>query len=359
MKTKKQLYIAIVIVLLAGMFAGLKIKKLLFQNEEANVSSPKEMVFYTWKDYTDKSVLKDFQKQFGIKVILKEYETRDMMISEIQSEPANFDVIVAPDVVPALMQRKLLMKLDLSKIPNCKYIDNKFRNRIFDPQDSYSLPGILWGTTGIVINTDYVPADINSWSVFWDKKYKDKIALMDECRDAMTAVLKYSRFSLNTIAPNELEIAEQNAKLLRDNDVQFGETFENLEKVISGKLWISQAYGGDVIYKAKNNKNIKYILPIEGFNICLDNLVISCDSCHKEEAHQFINFLLEPKNAAKASKMFSYPSVVNTKEFIDSNFLNDPDIYPTEEVLRHGEFFNDVGDAENMYVRIFNMLKQK
>ncbi|MCX5694812.1 MAG: spermidine/putrescine ABC transporter substrate-binding protein, partial [Candidatus Omnitrophica bacterium] len=221
-----------------------------------------------------------------------------MMLSEIQSAPQEFDVIVATDVtLPLLSQYKLLAELDLTKIPNRKFIKKEFRNIPSDPQGKYGLIN-TWGTTGFVINTNFVPADTDSWAVLWDKKYKGKIALLDECREAMTAVLKYSHFSLNTTNHQELEIAKENVLLLKDNQVQFADTLGNLEKVKSGELWIAQVYGGDVATYAKGRKDIKYVYPKEGFTIIVDNLVISADSAHKEEAYQLINFFLEPKNAA-------------------------------------------------------------
>lgn len=318
----------------------------------------KEIVFYNWKDYTDQSVLDDFQKQFGIKVMLKEYETKDMMLSEVQSYPGEFDVINAVDAVPLLIQFRLIEELDLSRIPNSKFIKEQFRNLPFDPEGKYSLPAYLWGTAGLLINTNFVPADTDSWAILWDEKYKGKIALMDDCREAMAAVLKYSGFSVNATDPKELEIAKANALRLRDNGVQFGDTFGNIEKVINGELCIAQVFNGDVFYKAKERNDIKFVLPAEGFSFSVDNFVISIDSGHKEEAHQLINFLMEPKNAARAANMFIYPPAVKAEAFIDKEILNNPIIYPPREILQKGEFFNDLGADEDKYVEVFNLMKQ-
>jgi len=154
-----------------------------------------------------------------------------------------------------------------------------------------------------------------------------------------------------------IKIAEENAKLLRDNHVQFGDTFGNLEKVKSGELWIAQTYNGDVIYKAKDRKDIKYILPKEGFPIMIDNLVISVDSQHKEESHQLINFLLEPQNAAKWVTEFSYFTAVDADALIGKEILNNAIIYPAKEQLEKSEVFKEVGEGE--YMKIFNSLKQE
>ncbi len=319
----------------------------------------KEIVFYNWKDYTDKTILEDFEKKFGIKVILKEFETEDMMLSKFQSEPENYDVVIVSGVsVHMLKEYRLVAELDLTQIPNRKFIKKQFKTPPYDPEGKYSLPH-LWGTVGLVINTNFVPADIDSWAVLWDKKYKGKIALLDEYREAMASVLKYSNFSLNTADPQELKIVEENAKLLWGNDVQFGETFGNLEKVMSGELWIAQVYNGDVVYKAKDRKDIKYLLPKEGFSIWVDNFVISANTRNKKEAHQLINWFLEPRNAARTANMFSYATAIEAEAFIYKENLNNPIIYPSEDLLRKGEFYIDLGKTEDEYVKIFNLLKQE
>ena len=323
----------------------------------AQPSKAKEIVLYNWKDYTVKSVLEDFEKKFGIKVILREFETKDMMLSEVQSEPEKFDVIVATDITVTLLREcRLLAELDLAKIPNQKYLKKQFRNLSLDPENKYSM-AFMGGTSGLAINTNFVPADTNSWSVLWDKKYKGKIALLDDCREAMAAILKYSNFSLNTTELKNLKVAEENAKQLCHNEVQFADTLVNLEKVKQGELWIVQTYSGDVITWAKSRKDIKYILPKEGFPIMIDNLVISVDSQHKEESHQLINFLLEPQNAAKWVTEFSYFTAVDADALIGKEILNNAIIYPAKEQLEKSEVFKEVGEGE--YMKIFNSLKQE
>ncbi|MHB0945740.1 MAG: ABC transporter substrate-binding protein [Sedimentisphaerales bacterium] len=326
----------------------------------AQPPATKQIVFYTWKEYIDKSILEDFEKQFDIKVILKEYETRDMMLSEVQSESEQFDVILATDItVPLLIKYRLLAELDLTKIPNRKFIKKQFQNLPLDPDNKYSLAGYLWAFTGLAVNTDFVKENIDSWSALWDKKYKGKIALMDDCHEAMAAVLKYSNFSINTTDHNELAIAEKNAVSLKENEVQFNNTFENIEKVMDGRLWIAQTYNGDFVYKAENITNIRFILPREGVSLTVDNFVISVDSRNKNEAHQFINFLMSPANAARSSTTFFYPTVIEADYLIGKELLKNPVAYPPVKIFRIGNFPEDIGSTESEYVRIFNLLKQK
>jgi len=110
--------IILMAVLAAGLFC-LKGYKTTAESNKPLEQTPKakEIVLYNWEDYTNKSILEDFQKKYGIQVILKEYKTPDMMLSEIQSRPQEYDVLMLPDeTVFVLRQCRLLTELDLSKI---------------------------------------------------------------------------------------------------------------------------------------------------------------------------------------------------------------------------------------------------
>lgn len=319
----------------------------------------KEVVYYNWKDYTDNTVLEDFEKKTGIKVILKEYETREEMISEVQSNPGEYDVINASDSsVSSLIQYRLVAELDLTKIPNRKFIKEHFRHLPYDPEGKYSLAGSLWGSVGLVINTNFVPADTDSWSVFLDEKYKNKIALLDDYRDALGGLLKISNFSANSTDPRELEQANANALLLSANGVQFGDVISNIEKVMGGEIWIAQAFTSDIYYYLGDRKDIKAVLPKEGFCITVDNYTVSVDSTRKEESFQFINFLIDPQNAAKTANLFRYPSTVQADAFIEKALLDNPLLNLSQDLLNKGEYIVDVNAADGEYARIFNLMKQ-
>lgn len=328
--------------------------------QNGSAQEKKQVFFYNWYEYTDQAILDDFEKQYGIKVVLREYETKDMMLSEIQSEPGAFDVILASDeTVRVLIQSKLLEELDLTKIPNRQFVKKEFKTMPFDPQSQYSVVAGLWGAAGLAINTNFVPADTDSWSVLWDPKYKGKIALMDDCRDAMSALLKYSHLSINTTDPKDLQTANENALLLRANAVQFGDTLGNLEKVKNGELWIAQVYNGDQVTYAGDRADIKFVYPKEGFSFGLDNLVISVDSEHMEEAYLLANFLMKPENVARNSNMFFYPVTIEAEPYLNKEILENPVVSPPQKVLQTGEYILDLGETEGEYLKIFNLLKRQ
>lgn len=344
--------IAVLTVVIASLCA---LKRTTRQIMGPDVSDDKQdkIVLYAWKDYIDSSILEDFEKETDIRVILKEYETSDMAISEVQNHPQDYDVIIAYDyTVDVFKQIRAIQKLDLSKIPNSRAIEQSFvRDR------EYAIP-YLYGTTGFVINTDYVPADTDSWSVLWDPKYKGKIVMLDEFREAIAAVLLYAGYSVSSQNPEELKKAEELVTALKENEPEFGETFSNLEQVVSGEKWIGHVYSGDVVYKASGTDNIKFIFPKEGFVLWCDHFTISSQAQNPEGAHKFINFMVCPDIAARSSSTFFYQAPIKgIQQYVQSDLRGNTIMFPSQDVLKRGQFVVYRGRMDNEYQRIFNLLK--
>ncbi len=351
----KKVYLLIIIILFIGATVFFTVKRTVVNQDKED----KSVTFYNWKEYTDLSILRDFEKETGIKVILYEYETMPMMISEVQSNPGKYDVIaIMGDIVPVMKDLKLIEELDLNKLPNYKNIKEEVRVKpSYEYQGKYSIPQLL-GTIGLVYNTNYVKGNIDSWKVLWDKKYKGKIALMNDPREVMTVLLKSSGFSLNSKDPEELKTAEKQGLLLKKNGVKFGDTMGNIEKVMTGELWIAEVYNGDVFYKAGNRKDIKFVNPKEGFNLWQDFLCISIDTKNNDNAYKFMNYFLRPDISGRSANTFNYCSPIQGSEkYIKKEILENPVIYPSQEIISKGEFYIELGETNKEYERIFNLIK--
>ena len=325
---------------------------------EIEKSELKELVFYNWKDFTDLSILEDFEKETGIKVILKEYETRDMCIAQLQTNPGLCDVLILDTTNIAYCEsQKLIKKFDLEKIPNSKLIHENTKSRLTGNLKG-KLPYVI-GTNGIMINTKYVPASTDSWNVFWNRKYKNKIMLLDDMREAMATVLFKSGLSANESDLKKLKLAKTNAILLNNNGVTFGETFTNIAKVLKGEKWIAQTYNGDFIWKTKGKKGFKFIYPKEGFLTWIVIFALHSDVKNSEGAHKFVNFMLRPDIAARSSTTFNYRApIIGIEKYMDEQFSKNEIIYPSKEVLKRGEIYRDMRQSTNEFQKIFNIMKK-
>ena len=111
---------------------------------------------YNWGDYIDKKVVKDFEKEYGIKVNYDMFETNEDMYIKVKQGGSNYDVVFPSDyMIERMIREKLLFKIDKTNIPNLDKIDETFINLDFDPNNDYSIP-YMWGTVGIIYNKTMV-----------------------------------------------------------------------------------------------------------------------------------------------------------------------------------------------------------
>ena len=90
----------------------------------------------------------------------------------------------------------------------------------------------------------------------------------------------------------------------------------------------------DQINQAKAGVTIDYSVPSQGAQIFFDVFGIPKDAPHVEEAHEFINYMMKPEVAAKASNFVFYANGNKaSQEFLDKEVIGDTAIYPTPEVM--------------------------
>ncbi len=123
---------------------------------------------YNWGDYIDESVIDLFEETHDIKVNYDTFSTNEDMFVKIKSGGADYDVLF-PSVytIERMIKEDMLHKLDLSNIPNFKYIADRFKNLDYDPENEYSVP-YMWGTVGILYNKTMVDEPVTSWRILWD-----------------------------------------------------------------------------------------------------------------------------------------------------------------------------------------------
>ena len=124
------------------------------------------------------------------------FSSNEDMYAKISSGSAFYDVVIPSDyMIERMVAEDMLLPLDLSKIPNYQYIDDRFKgDNVYYEDDSdnvYSVP-YFYGMVGIIYNADIVSEDdeqIGSWDLMWDADYKGDILQFNNSRDAFGTAL--------------------------------------------------------------------------------------------------------------------------------------------------------------------------
>ena len=312
---------------------------------------------YNWGDYIDESVIKTFEKQFKIKVNYDTFSTNEDMYVKIKSGGGNYDVLFPSDyAVKRMINEGMLHKLDFDNIPNYQYIEDRFKNLDYDPENEYSIP-YMWGTVGILYNQTMVAKPVTSWKILWDEDYKKQILMLDSQRDSIGITLKMLGYSMNTKNYDQLEEAKQ--ALIKQKPLVLAYVGDDVkDKMISGEAALAVVWSGDAVFMMRENSDLRFALPEEGTNLWFDAMVIPSTSKHKAEAEKFINFLCEPEIAFKNTDYIGYSTPHSeAKKRLDPELLNDKAAYPSDEELANSEIFKDLSSFMKDYDRIWTEVK--
>jgi spermidine/putrescine-binding protein len=326
-------------------------------------STPRELHLFIWANYIDPEVYRLFEKEFGVKVIEEHFDSNETLRSKLQAGVTGYDIVVPSDyTVEALIKQGLLAELDLAHLPNFQNVSQRFKGLYYDPQNRYSIP-YMWGTTGVGYNRAKIETPPTSWADLFEpsrlERYRNRVSMLDDPRETIGAALKYLGYSVNTTDPQALEAAKnvliaQKPYLFRHDS----ETYDDF--LLTGDLWLAHGWSGEFAKARLENHDIHYIIPSEGGVLWADNLAIPKSSKNKELAPKFIDFLLRPEVNAKIVNYLRYPSTNEAaKRDILPEILSDPAIYPPDEVLDKLEWIRDVGDATELYERVWTAVKSR
>jgi spermidine/putrescine transport system substrate-binding protein len=275
-----------------------------------------ELHFYNWTDYIDPEILADFEKEYGVKVIMDLYDANEDMIAKVRPGSSGYDIVVPSDyAVATMIDEKLLAPLDKAMLPNIANLKPQNLDLYYDKGNQYSMP-YFFSVTGIAYNRSKFPTPPDSWAVLFDpaqiEQYKGEFSMLDDARETPGAALKYLGKSLNDTDPAALQQAADLLKAQKPFLAAYNSSDVN-RKLASGEYVIAHAWGGTAM-QARNglgeefsgNPDIAFVLPKEGGMIWQDNLAILADSPNKYTAHVFINYMLRPDIAARNAEWSGY-----------------------------------------------------
>lgn len=318
-----------------------------------------ELNFYNWAGYTGKDTIQKFEEEYGVQVNFDNYSSNEELLAKLQGGATGYDLIFPTDyMVEIMIKEDLLSPLNLDNIPNFTNIYDRFRDLPFDPDNEYSIP-YLWGTSGIGVDTSRIKNIDPSWDLLWDERLKNNITMLDDMRFGFVPALKKLGYSINTTNPSHIE----EAKNLMMEQKPFVKAYTNdtyMNLLRSGEVTVSYGWSGDIAQVSNDKKGIEYIIPEEGTNIWVDNMSIPKGAPNKKTAELFINFILRPDIGAGITNDLYYASPNKAAEdLIRDEILNDPGIYPPEDVVEKSEFLKDVGEATRLYNRAWSEIKAR
>jgi len=306
--------------------------KLTWAAEEPKLS------FYNWDTYIGETTLDDFKDATGIEATMDLFADNDELFAKLKEGNPGYDVIVPTnDFVERMIGAEMLLPLDHSKIPNFKNVGKAFRDAAFDPGRQHSMP-YMWGTIGIGYRKSKVNGTPDSWKALLDSdEYSGRIALLGDAQAVIGSTLKYLGHSFNSTNPDEIAKAEAllikqkpHIKVFADDNGQ--------DLLLSGEVDLTMEWNGDILQVIDEDDDLSFVVPKEGGELWQDCLAIPNGAPHPDNAHKFINFILDAEVGAAVADFIQYATPNEAaKKLMPPEYVNNPAIFPSDEVIARCE----------------------
>ena len=321
------------------------------------VNGGHELNLFIWSNYISPETLGKFEQRYGVKVNVDLYDSNESLLAKLQAGNTAYDVICPSDyTLQVLIRQGLVRRIDHARLPHLRSLSPSFLNRPYDPGNRHSTP-YFWGTTGIAYDRTRIAAPIDSWAALWDERYRGRILMLDDPREAFMAALKLRGHSLNATDPDVLREARD--LLIRQRRLVRTYNSTNYEDVLLARdVWIAQGWSGQFAKIMEQDPDIAYVVPKEGSTLFIDNLAIPTTATHPDLAHAFLDFVMEPEIAAEICRTMHYSTTSREAlPLLPPAIRSSPAMFPPPTVFDRLEMIRDLGDATVLYDRLWTEVK--
>ena len=308
-----------------------------------------EVRVLNWSDYIDEDLLEKFTDETGIKITYDVFDSNEVLEAKLLAGNSGYDVVVpSASFLARQIQAGVFQQLDQSALPTSVHLGDEIKAAAPSsaPGNAYSI-NYMWGTTGIGVNVGMVAERLgddygSSWDLIFDV---DKISKLSDCgvhildapTEVIPAAMNYLGLDPTSQDPADIEKGGELLESIRPYVTKFHSP-EYIDALANGEICLALGWSGDVFIAryeaddADNGVTIEYIVPDEGALMWFDQMAIPTDAGNVEEAHVFLNFIMDPENIAAATNYFYFANCnVTSQPLLDSEVIDDPAIYPPAE----------------------------
>ena len=285
---------------------------------------------YTWSEMFDPDVLSAFEKETGITINYTNFDYDETMLEKLEAaNGGDYDLIIADDyIIETVIAEGLAQKLDKSKISNWDNINPIYQGQFYDPTDEYTVPYGA-GVQTIAYDPTAVSVPVNGYADLWDPSFADSLAITANYRVMIGMALKRLGYSYNTNDLAQIEEAGElfyqladNIRLIKDDNIQ--------DDLISGEVTAAVMYTSQVTMAKLTKPELEVVYPAEGIGFGIMGMFIPSKAPNADAALQFINYLLEPENAARSFEYLGYYCTTKAADDLIAEEYRDFLVLPAE-----------------------------
>jgi spermidine/putrescine transport system substrate-binding protein len=314
------------------------------QGDTDRVIEPKvdgDLYYFNYSQYINPDLVKDFEKKYDVRVIQSYFDSMEGMLAKLRAGNAYDVMFPTAEYVQRLVQEEQLLRVPQDKLQNRDNIYGYFDDPWYDPDSGHSVPYSLY-ITGIGYRADILGDLTGSWEDLANEEAEGRIYVLDDYQEALAAGNLHNGFEMNTVVPEEIEQTKD--WLIGLKPLLRGFSVDTITNMSSGNAWIQHLWNGDIVnirYRVDDPDAYQFEkITQDGFPVGSDTMVIPVNSEHPGTALLFMDFMLDPKNAAKNVSWNGYPMPnVGQDETFEKLAKGDPNIVVTVDDLENGEQF--------------------
>ncbi len=333
---------------------------------------------YNWSDYIGPDVLKNFEKETGIKVRYDNFDSNEILHAKLVAGKTGYDIVVPSSNWAALqIAGGLFQKLDKSKLPNLKNMDPDIQAQLakVDPNNDH-LVNWMWGYTTVGINVDKVKAALGSepmpdnvWELAFNPKYVSKlkscgVSMLDAGSEILPAVLHYMGKDAYSSNQADYTAAAAVLKAVRPSVTLFSSS-GYINDMVNGSICLAVGWSGDIsiarqrAIDTKSGQKIEALVPKNGGLIFFDSMAIPTDAANVANAHVFMNYIMRPEvHASLTNQVFYANPNKEARKFVVPEVANNQAVFPNSEQMKAMIAPKALGnDIRRLQTRIFTQFK--
>jgi spermidine/putrescine transport system substrate-binding protein len=318
-----------------------------------------DLVYFNWSEYLDPKLIKAFEKRYGVKVRESNFDSMQGMMAKLRAGNRYDLIFPSSEWVDRLREANQLLRIDLEQIPNASTVYDYFATPWYDPEADHTVPYAMYAT-GIIYRADKVGDMSGSWNDMVNPSAQGRAYLLDDFQEVIGAGNLVSGAELNSV--DEADVEKAKAWALGVKPELRGFSTDDVQNMVSGNAWIHHGWNGDVVNvrnQVDKPENYSFQKCSEGIPLGTDCFAIPANAEHPGTALTFINFMLEPENAARNIEYMGYPMpYTGPDETFAGLVKDDPAINVSIEDLESGQQFENLGpDGRRLWDRTWTEIK--
>jgi len=295
----------------------------------------KQLLIANWVAYTSPAAYKAFTQTEGPKISLDGYGSNEELLAKLSAGGADYDIVVPSNgAVKVMIAKSQALKLNHALLPNLKNLQPKFRSLPYDPGNRYSVAK-NFGVTSFFWRSAVVkspPTTLKeAFQVLHDLPSDARVNFVDSASDVAVIALLALGYDVNTEVQSQYDDASKLLKSVKPKIQTFSS--EYIPRGSAGEIDFGLGWNADVARiiaaRAKKGDEVVLLLPeTTPTAFWVDNWAIPASAKNPVAAHRWINYMLDPKVAAKEAAYVRAPyPIEGIDRYAPKDIVNNPDIY--------------------------------